>query len=286
MSCELGKEHVCCTRIENLSVNHGKETILKDINLHLHCGELTAIIGPNGAGKSTFIKALLNVIPHQGKIEFESERCAADCRKERSLDHAKYCECTTTKTVTTTKPKFGYVPQSLSIGNDSPVSVEDFVRSSVSNWPVWLPPRKKDRELVQEVLRATNTQNLVNRKLSELSGGEFQRVMLALAIHPLPDILLLDEPVSGVDQKGMKTFYEMVSSLRRDYDITILLVSHDLNLIARHADRVVFINQAQAKVGTVEEIYSSSDFIKCFGKISLDAQDNYDQSETSEEEEQ
>ena len=93
--------------------------------------------------------------------------------------------------------------------------------------------------------------------------------MLALAINPVPDILLLDEPVSGVDRAGLKSFYELVSSLRRDYDITILLISHDLDLVAKHADRVVFINDTKAQVGTVEQIYKSKDFTEVFGHIML-----------------
>ncbi|MBR3548493.1 MAG: hypothetical protein IKN90_00285, partial [Treponema sp.] len=100
-------------------------------------------------------------------------------------------------------------------------------------------------------------------------GGEIQRVMLSLAITPVPDILLLDEPVSGVDRTGLKDFYDLVSSLRRDYDITILLITHDLDLVAKHADRIVFINKNSAVSGTVAEIYGSKEFIKVFGKIEL-----------------
>jgi zinc transport system ATP-binding protein len=91
--------------------------------------------------------------------------------------------------------------------------------------------------------------------------------MLSLAMNPLPDILLLDEPVSGVDRVGLKSFYELVSSIRRKCDITILLISHDLDLVARHADRVVFINNATAAVGSVKEIFSRGDFVEIFGRI-------------------
>ena len=90
MPCLVGKSHVCCTRIENLSVKAGGEYILKDINLHLHCGELTAIVGRNGAGKTTFMKALLNTIPHSGNIIFEGERCAGNCGKDHTTDHDRF----------------------------------------------------------------------------------------------------------------------------------------------------------------------------------------------------
>lgn len=259
----MGKEHVCCTSIRDLSVKIGNEYILKDINLHLHCGELTAIIGRNGAGKTTFMKALLDVIPHSGTITFESEKISTDAKVD---PHASSLPAAAKKhTWTTTRPRFGYVPQSLTQDPSNPFSVEDLVLSCTSRWPVWLKRRRKDIQKVQEILKTTNTQNLASRRVGDLSGGELQRVLLALAIHPMPDILLLDEPVSGVDRLGLKGFYELVSSLRRDYDITILLISHDLDLVARHADRVVFINDAKALTGTVSEVYSSKEFIEVFG---------------------
>lgn len=252
MSCPLGKEHVCCTRISHLSVRAGNTTILGDVNLHLHCGELTAIVGRNGAGKTTLLKALLNEIPHTGTIIFEGENRAP-----------------------TNHPRFGYVPQRLSVEEGSPVSVSDLVLSCLSSYPVWLPPRKKDKELVREVLSKTHTEALAYRRVSDLSGGEIQRVMLALAIQPVPDILLLDEPVSGVDRSGLKMFYELVSSLRRNYDITILLISHDLDIISRHADRVVLIDRGIAAEGTVQEVYNSVPFIETFGHIIPDTTEHF-----------
>lgn len=267
MSCELGGQHVCCTRIEHLSVKVGNEFILNDVNLHLHCGELTAIVGRNGAGKTTFLRALLDEIPHTGTITFEGERCADHCINDHTIDHAAKCNCHVTEKYVTTKPRFGYVPQRLSVEAGCPVSVEDFVLSCMSNRPVWMRHRAKDKALVKEILSATNSGSLGGRRVSDLSGGEIQRVLLALAIHPVPDILLLDEPVSGVDRNGLKVFYELVSSLRRDYDITILLISHDLDLVARHADRVVLIDRGIACQGTVDEVYKNEAFIETFGHI-------------------
>ncbi|MBR6080841.1 MAG: metal ABC transporter ATP-binding protein [Treponema sp.] len=250
MSCKIGNAHVCCTKIENLGVKVGNEVILSGINLHLHCGELTAVVGRNGAGKSTFMKALLNTIPHTGNIVFEGMHYV------------------------TTKPRFGYVPQSLSVEPGSPVSVEDLVLSCVSKRPVWMHHRKKDRERAEDVLRTTGAEKLLGRRVSDLSGGELQRVMLALAINPIPDILLLDEPVSGVDRVGLKSFYDLVSSLRRSYDVTIILVSHDLDLVARHADRVLFIDRGRSFTGTVDEIYGMKEFTDVFGHIVFDGEDD------------
>lgn len=267
MSCILGTEHVCCTKIEHLSVKAGNEFILSDVNLHLHCGELTAVVGRNGAGKSTFMKAMLNAIPHTGDIIFEGERCVAGCPGGHNLDHTKLGPQHRFEKYVTTKPRFGYVPQSLSVESGSPVSVEDLVLSCVSKRPVWLRPRKKDRDMVKSVLEVTGAQNLVSRRVSDLSGGELQRVMLALAINPIPDILLLDEPVSGVDRVGLKSFYDLVSSIRHSYDVTILLVSHDLDLVAQHADRVLFIDRGGSFSGTVDEVYGRKEFVDVFGHI-------------------
>lgn len=269
MPCLIGKQHVCCTRIAGLSVIAGNDYILKDINLHIHCGELTAIVGRNGAGKSTFMKALLNTIPHTGTVIYEGERCAGHCGKDRTSDHDRYCTCHKKIPYTTTKPVFGYVPQSLSVEQGTPTSVEDLVLSCISRRPAWLPHRKKDKEKVAEILKSTNAHELASRRICDLSGGELQRVMLALAIHPVPDILLLDEPVSGVDRTGLKSFYQLVSSIRRDYDITVLLISHDLDLVARHADRVVFINNSSAIIGRVDEVYANKDFIDVFGNVEI-----------------
>ena len=244
--------HVCLTKIENLSVKSNGFPILDDVNLEIHCGELTAIVGRNGAGKTTFLKALLNEIPHTGTITYEHGRSAGGIKIKPNR-----------------KPVFGYVPQKLAIAQGSPVSVEDLVLSCISNYPVWLPRRKKDIFRIRKILKVTNAQDLTGRRAGDLSGGEFQRVMLALALYPLPDILILDEPVSGVDRNGLKDFYDLVSTLRHDYDITILLVSHDLDLVAEHADRVVLIDHGIAAEGTPEEVYQDKKFIETFGKITL-----------------
>lgn len=239
---------LCTTEIEHLGVHTAGRAILEDVNLTLHCGELTAIVGRNGAGKTTFMKALLGVIPYTGQVAFKGE---SPLRSKLS-------------------PAIGYVPQSLALDASSPVSVEDLVTACVSRRAVWLPRRRQDRAHARAILSVTHTENLIDRRAGELSGGEIQRVMLAIAIHPVPDILLLDEPVSAVDRAGIKMFYETVSKMRREYDTTVLLISHDLDIVARHADRVVLIDHGIAAEGTVEEVYSSTAFIETFGHVAID----------------
>jgi zinc transport system ATP-binding protein len=234
---------LCCTRIEHFGVVRNQYEILKDINLHIHCGELTALIGPNGAGKSTLLKAILGDMPHSGKLVF--------------LD---------AKNRHTNRPVVGYVPQKLDLDISSPASVMDLFAAACTNRPVWCFRSKSVYESTLASLEQVEAGHLINRRLGALSGGELQRVLLALALNPLPDLLLLDEPVSGVDQNGLQLFYSMVSDLRRNYDLSIILVSHDLKLVAEFADRVVFLNNKTVEsCGTPNEVFSDPKVTDLFG---------------------
>lgn len=240
VNCSCG---LCCTKIKEFSVSKGKTEILKDVNLHIHCGDLTALIGANGAGKSTLLKAIIGDIPHLGSISF------VDGNNKVSRN-----------------PILGYVPQKLDFDISSPLSVIDIFAATISRRPVWLPISKKTREEVVKCLSLVEGAHLIDRKLGVLSGGELQRVLLALALNPIPDILLLDEPVSGIDQKGLKLFYETVSHLRKNYDLSIILVSHDLHLVKEYADRIAFINNKTVEcVGTPDVVFSNPSVIEVFG---------------------
>ncbi len=234
---------LCCTKIQGVGVTHGNFEILKDVNIHIHCGELTAIIGPNGAGKSTLLKAILGEIPHTGNLTF----------LDANNEHAN-------------QPLIGYVPQKLDFDYSSPVSVYDLFAAAHTNRPVWFSHAKKIRERAQKSLARVQAEHLGQRRMGALSGGELQRVMLALALDPIPNLLLLDEPVSGIDRKGLKLFYQTVSELRKKYDLSIILVSHDLDLVAQHADRVVFLhNKTVVCSGTPEEVFHNEQVIEMFG---------------------
>ncbi len=235
--------NLCCTKINHFGVKRSGMEILKDVNLHIHCGDLTAIIGPNGSGKSTLLKAILGEIPHTGELQF--------------LD---------AKNKGTTRPSMGYVPQKLDLDASSPTSVLDLFAAAHTNIPIWFTYPKKIRERVRESLARTQGEHLINKRLGDLSGGELQRVLLALALDPIPHLLLLDEPVSGIDQKGLELFYETVSILRKNYDLSIILVSHDLNLVAEYADRVAFVNKKTIECcGTPQEVFSNAKVIQTFG---------------------
>lgn len=234
--------NLCCTRIENLGVTKGNVTILENVNIHIHCGELTAIIGPNGGGKTTLLKALLGEVPYTGEFRY------LDAMGDRSGE-----------------PVIGYVPQHLDFDAGIPASVSDLFVASLSRKPAWLMKPGSIRKRAGEGLSKVNAGHLLDRRLGALSGGELQRVLLALALDPVPNLLLLDEPVSGIDQGGLELFYNTVAELRHNYDLSIILVSHDFELVYRHADRVVLLNRTVITSGPPQQVFNDERTLKCFG---------------------
>jgi len=229
----------CCTKIDNLTVTKGSDTILSKVNFHIHCGEITSIIGRNGAGKTTLIRALLGEIKYSGKISFHHHTGA-----QKSL-------------------KIGYVPQKLNLDN-SPSSVYDIFASFISDKPVFLFKSKKLYAQIQMQLAEFGAELLIDKRISELSGGELQRVMLSLAMIPLPDILLLDEPVSGMDRDGLDMFYKKLIDLKSKNDIAILMVSHDFDYVSRYSDRVILLNKTVLEDNTPDILLSGNNFKREF----------------------
>ena len=235
-----GCGHSCCLRVENMSVRIGSDTILKDVNLHVHCGEMVALIGPNGAGKSTFLKAVLGQQEFEGIIAFSEPG-------QRSK-----------------KPRIGYVPQSPAFDPSDPVSVSDLFACCMSKRPAFLGLGKSMRQLVLECLERVHGEDLIDKRIGTLSGGELQRVLLALALEPLPNILILDEPLSGVDIEGMENLMDMIDEIRKTYDLSILMTTHDFSVLSRYADQVVLIDRGLRKLGTPEEVLNSPEFQQAF----------------------
>lgn len=229
-------------KLNNLSVTIGRDKILENINLNIKCGTLTAIIGHNGAGKSTLIKAILGEVPTEGDIEFKSVRNGA------MLDM-----------------KIGYVPQSLAIDRDTPMSVQDMIISYGFHYPIFLPATKKLREKVLEILSPLSAEDLIDKTIGTLSGGELQRVLLSLALMDEPNLLLLDEPVSGVDVGGVEQFYSIVDGLKSQRDLAIILVSHDLEYVKKYADKVVLLDKTVVLDGNPGLVFNSEEFQQIFG---------------------
>jgi len=230
----------CCLRMEDLGVSFGGEEVLRHVSFHLHCGEIVALIGPNGAGKSSLFRTILGQLPHTGTIEFQ--RAGGD----------------------KTRPLIGYVPQSPSFDRGDPVSVFDFFSAAVSDWPVFLPTPKKLRSRVAGCLARVHGGALIDKRMGALSGGELQRVLLALALEPLPHILILDEPLSGVDIDGERQLLDMLDEIRTTYDLSILLSTHDFATLDQYADKVILLKNQVLRVGPPGEVLASEEFRTVF----------------------
>ncbi len=235
---------LCKISINNLSVKKGADVLLSDVSFELHCGELTAVIGVNGAGKTTLVKSILGEIRHEGSVSFESH-------------HGEKIN----------KVTIGYVPQHLHFDRSAPVSVEDFLLASRTHTPVFLGRKKALLAEIDEALENVGCLDLKKRKLGELSGGELQRVMLVNALYPLPELLILDEPVSGVDAKGSEIFYESILNLKKNYHMAIAMVSHDLGIVKEYADNVVLMNKTVLKTGSAREVFESPEFKNSFFSV-------------------
>ena len=253
----IGKEQKACgthcIKIQDIGVKFGNQVVLEHVNLHIHCGRLTAIIGRNGAGKSTLMKAILEEIPHTGKIEFHHGSNACNVSDDSSVNWKKE------------KLSIGYVPQFLNIPKNTPTSVYDLFASCISNKPVFLFKSKKYYEIIKKQLQFFDAEELIDKAVCDLSGGELQRVLLSIATMPIPNLLLLDEPVSGIDQNGMELFYRNIVDLKENFDLAAILISHDLEYVAKYADYVVLLDKGILKEGTVKEVFSSEEFKRVFG---------------------
>ena len=233
---------LCHIDVNQVSVRRGGQTLLQDVSMHIHCGELTVLIGQNGAGKTTLIRALLGELPRTGSIRHLDNN-------GRDIPHLRT----------------GYVPQRLSFDPEMPLTVQDFLGAAFSRRPVWTGVGKRTREQVREALAAVDAAGLENRPLGRCSGGELQRVLLALALHPAPDLLVLDEPVSGIDRNGLKMFLDTLLRLKSSYHMAILLVSHDLRLVREYADHVVLLDKSVLAQGRPDQVFASPEFDSVFG---------------------
>ena len=232
--------HACCLRVQDLSVKIGNNTIIEEVNLHVHCGEMVALIGPNGAGKSTLIKAILGQQAYEGVISF-----SVPGQRNRKL-------------------KIGYVPQSPAFDAGDSVSVADLFACCMSKRPAFLGHSKAMREKILMCLERVRSENLIDKRIGTLSGGELQRVLLALALEPLPNLLILDEPLSGVDVEGMETLMEMLDEIRQTYDLSILMITHDFSMLPKYADLVVLIDHEIVAPGSAPAVLSSQEFSRVF----------------------
>lgn len=234
--------HAHTLTIRNLSVRLGGVAILSGVDADLQCGEVTALIGPNGAGKTTLLLAILGLVP-----------CAGEIRFRRAEEHGQGT------------PRIGYVPQRLDFDRNAPMTVLDFFALSAQRRPLFLGRPAKTRRDTEGALARAGAAHLLARPLGTLSGGELQRVLLALALRDDPDILLLDEPVSGVDIAGEELFCDFLAQIHRESRFSLLLVSHDLSVVTRHADRVICLNRTVVCQGAKAEVLTPENLRAIYG---------------------
>ena len=229
--------------IEHLSKSFEKKEVLKDISFTFEEGKIYGLLGRNGAGKTTLLKAILGQTPYSGRISY------FNCQGKR-ID----------------RPRIGYVPQFLAFDRSTPVTVEDLFCANRSRIPVWMSHGKKRQKEAESLLEKVGGTGLFRKKLGALSGGELQRVLLAFALDPLPDLLLLDEPVSAVDRKGVGVFYDLVTSLRSEYHMPVILVSHDLGHVKKYASKAAFLQDGTvAMQNAVDKVLNNPQVREAFG---------------------
>ena len=244
-----GCDSSCCLRLQNVSVTVGKDRILHDVSLHVHCGQLVALIGPNGAGKSTILKAILGQQAYDGIISF-------------SVPGVRHRHT----------PRIGYVPQSPAFDPGDPMTVADLFACCMSRRPAFLGLGRTMEQKVLECLDRVHGKELLRKRVGTLSGGELQRVLLALALEPVPNILILDEPLSGVDATGITELMDMLDELRKKYDLSILMTTHDFALLPRYADQVVLVDGGVLCQGAPSQVLSSDEFQTVFRRNGGDVQ--------------
>lgn len=221
-----------------VSVIRGEATILEDVNAWVPLGGNTAIIGPNGAGKTTLLLALLGQTEYNGEILFSGK---------------------------TIRPRIGYVPQRFAFDRGLPVTVLEFLVMGLQRKPLWLGIGRKYRERARTLLKAVQAERLEDSHLGALSGGEMQRVLLALALQQDPELLVLDEPSAGVDVKGGKVFCELLEDLGRKWGFTQLMVSHDLATVTHHASHVICLNRGVIAQGSPDQVLTVDVLKSLFG---------------------
>ncbi len=239
----MEKEHLSvksAIQFKNLGVEMGGVSILENINADVPEGECTAIIGPNGAGKTTLLLALLGEIKYRGDIRIYSHDSKSGVR-------------------------IGYVPQRFAFDRGIPLTVIEFLSMGVQKKPFWLGIDRSMQETASQLLYSVKAEHLLRRRLGALSGGEMQRVLLALAIQRDPEILVLDEPDAGVDMKGGQVFCHLLEHLRIEKGFTQLMVSHDLGMVAYHASHVICLNRKLIAEGAPKDIFNKGILLDMFG---------------------
>ena len=212
-------------KVTNLNVVLDHQIIIENLSFEVERGEVLTILGPNGAGKSVLLKTLLGLLPYNGKLEW-------------------------TKGI-----KIGYVPQRLPFIKDIPLSIKDFFDLKKSS-------EKENKEILDSV---GFREDFLRKKIGDLSSGQFQRILIAWALVGNPQVLLFDEPTTGVDMSGEVTIYNFLATLQKERGLTILLVTHDLSVVYKFSTAVLCLNRYPICYGSPREVLTPESLQKLYG---------------------
>lgn len=218
-------------RVRDLAVAIGSEKILSGIAFEVEKGDVLAIVGPNGAGKSVLLRTLLGLVKHDGELQWKEN------------------------------VKIGYVPQRFFVDRELPLTAEEFLNlKGISGL--------NKEKLFESVglLRSGEDRAILSKRLGVLSAGQIQRILVAWAIAGDPDVLLFDEPTTGIDIGGEETIYNLLHDLQAKKEITLLLVSHDLDVVYRHANKVLCLNKQMVCFGAPQEVFRPEHMTKMYGE--------------------
>jgi zinc transport system ATP-binding protein len=258
MTNDQGQMTIPVLKVEELTVYLGRTTAVRDVSFELLPGTNTAIVGPNGAGKSTLVQAILDLIPRSsGNIEILG-------RPITRLGNLRH--------------QLGYMPQNFIFDRSFPISVSELValgwvkegkrgKGKRDNF-LFTNLLQKDREksaAVAEALQRTDAYHLRNQAIGTLSGGQLKRVLLAYCLVMPRRLLVLDEAFAGVDAQGTADFYNLLNQLKEEEGWTVLQVCHDIDMVNRHCDRVICLNQTVVCTGTPEIALSPQNLLATYG---------------------
>lgn len=230
--------------LDEVTVELGGRTILKDISMSIEAGELIAVLGANGAGKSTLLKALLGLVPSsKGAIRILGQ----PARRGRS--------------------DVGYCPQVRTLDRDTPLRARDLVSLGLDGhrWGFGGTPKQERTERIAQALAQVGASSFADAPVGRLSGGEQQRLAIAQALLGQPQLLLLDEPLSNLDVRSQKDIVALVDRLRRELNMGVLFVTHGVNPLLEVIDRVCYLAGGQAVIGSVEEVIRSDVLSRLYG---------------------
>jgi zinc transport system ATP-binding protein len=233
--------------MRDLKVELGGVPILRGLSGEIVAHQITAILGLNGSGKTTLLRAILKEIPYTGEIVFH-------CGHDHSHPNPQHV---------------GYVPQKLRIESSMPLTVRDLLGLAMQQWrPIFFGFRAKLVAQMSAMLREVGAdESLLDKPLEKISGGEQQRVLLALAMQPAPELLLLDEPAAGIDFQDQEKFYDLICRVNRERGTTIVLVSHDVSMVPKVAHYVLCVRDGLIHCqGTPQEVMTPETLQQIFGK--------------------